>query len=133
MAAWRHKMTVRMHQTDSAGVVFYANLFVMAHECYESWLEQYLSLSEILRRDIQIPIAHAEADYDLPLSLSDEVTIELALAQKKTTSFTLQYTFITENGRQAAHVKTVHVVIDSRTRQPVQIPSFLEKALSNVD
>lgn len=121
-----------MHQTDSAGVVFYANLFVMAHDCYESWLEQYISLSEILQLDIQIPIVHAEADYGLPLCLSDHVMIELALAKKQSTSFTMQYAFKNANGDQTAQVQTVHVVIDSQTRKPIEIPSFLQDALTSL-
>ena len=132
MATQEYKTKVRMHHTDSAGVVFYANLFVMAHDCYESWLEQYISLSEILRRNIQIPIVHAEADYRLPLRLSEHVTIELTLAKKQSTSFTLQYTFMNADCQQTAQVQTVHVVIDSHTHQPIKIPSFLQDALAGL-
>ena len=121
-----------MHQTDSAGVVFYANLFVMAHDCYESWLEQYISLPDVLQRNIHIPIIHAEADYRLPIRLSDQITIELTLAQKKQTSFTMQYIFKNANGDQTAQVQTVHVVIDSQTRKPIEIPSFLQDVLASL-
>jgi len=132
MATWNYKTTVRMHQTDAAGVVFYANLFVMAHDCYENRLEQYASLSEILQRNIHIPIVRAEADYRLPIRLSDQITIELTLAKKQKTSFTLEYTFKNANGEIVAQVQTVHVVIDSRTRQPVEFPSFLQDALADL-
>lgn len=132
MATQEYKTKIRMHQTDSAGVVFFANLFVMAHDCYESWLEQYTSLSEILRQDIQIPIVHAEADYRLPIHLSDQVRIDLALAQKKSTSFSLQYTFTNADGEETAGVQTVHVVINSHTRKPIELPSFLQDALATL-
>lgn len=132
MAKWEVKTTVRMHMTDAAGVVFYANLFVLAHDYYERWLEQYITLSEILEKDIQIPIVHAEADYNLPIRLSDSITIELALVKKQSTSFTLQYTFLNADGKPAAQVQTVHVVIDGQTRQPMKIPAFLEEALSSL-
>ncbi len=130
MAKWQTKANVRLHLTDSAGVVFYANLFVMAHNCYESWLEQTISLSEILQKGIQIPIVHAEADYRLPIRLSDQITIELASVKKESTSFGLQYTFLNSNKEQAAQVQTVHAVIDSRTRRPLELPAFLQDALA---
>lgn len=132
MAKWVTQTTIRMHMTDAAGVVFYANLFVMAHDCYESWLEQYLRVSEILQKGLQIPIVHAEADYKLPIRVSDSIMIELTLAKKQTTSFTMQYTFLNAAGQQAATVQTVHVVIDARTRQPIEIPSFLQDALASL-
>lgn len=132
MAKQEYETKVRMHHTDSAGVVFYANLFVMAHDCYESWLEQYISLSDVLQRDIQIPIIHAEADFRRPLCLSDQIAIELALAEKQQTSFTLRYSIKKANGDQAAQVQTVHVVIDGRTGKPIEIPSFLQDALASL-
>ena len=132
MAKWATQTTIRMHMTDAAGVIFYANLFVMAHDCYESWLERHIPLSGILQKGIQIPIVHTEADYKQPMRVSDPITIELALAKKKTTSFTLQYTFLNAAGQQAATVQTVHVVIDARTRQPLEIPSFLQDALASL-
>jgi 1,4-dihydroxy-2-naphthoyl-CoA hydrolase len=130
MVKQKYKTKVRRHQTDSAGMVFYANLFVLAHDSYESWLEQHISLSDVLQRNIHIPIVHAEADYHLPIRLSDQITIELTLAQKKQTSFTMQYVLKNADGDQTAQVQTVHVVIDSQTQKPIEIPSFLQDALA---
>lgn len=132
MAIWEHKTTVRLHHTDSAGVIFYANLFVMAHDCYESWLEQYVSLSEILQRNIQIPIIHAETDCRLPIRLSDRITIEMTMAKKQKTSFVLKYVFKNADDEQTAQVQTVHAVIDGQTHQSLEIPAFLQDALANL-
>jgi 1,4-dihydroxy-2-naphthoyl-CoA hydrolase len=118
-----------MHQTDAAGVVFYANLFVMAHDCYEAWLNQYVLLSDLIDLGVHIPIAHAEADYKLPIPLSEEVTIVPELVNKKHTSYTILYTFKKEDGQCAATVQTVHVCIDGTTRKPIKIPSIIEGAL----
>ena len=120
-----------MHHTDTAGVAFYANVFIIAHECYEHWLEQFLSLSDVFKSgDIHIPIVHAEADYRLPMYLADAITVELTLAEKRKTSFSLSYTFRNPEGKQAAEAKTTHAVIDSQTRKPVKIPHVLQDALA---
>ena len=128
----KHKTKIRMHHTDSAGVVFYANLFVMAHDCYEIWMDNYISLADILQQNIQIPIVHAEADYTLPIRLSDEMTIEMTLVKKRRSSFALQYLFRNADGEQAALVKTVHAVINGPTRQSIKIPPILQDALSSL-
>ena len=122
-----------MHHTDVAGVAFYANVFIIAHECYEHWLEQFLPLSDVFKSgDIHIPIVHAEADYRLPMYLSDEITVELALAEKRKTSFSLAYTFLNADGKRTAQAKTVHAVIDSQTRKPVKLTQVLQDALSSL-
>ena len=121
-----------MHQTDSAGVVFYADLFVMAHDCYETWLEKYSPLADILQKGIHIPIVHAEADYKLSIHLSETIAIEMTLLKKQQTSFTLNYIFKNADGQQAAHLQTVHAVINGQTRRPIEIPSFLQDALANL-
>ena len=129
---YEYKTNVRMHQTDSAGVVFYSNLFVMAHDCYEAWLNSYISLAEILQSNIQIPIVHAEADYKLPIGVSDEITIEMSLEKQQQSSFTLHYRFKKTGDQTAAQVQTVHAVIDGQTHQSIEIPPVLQEALASL-
>ena len=126
----KYKTTIRLDHTDAAGVVFYANLFVLAHDCFEDWLGQHISLSELLGGNLQTPVVHTEADYKLPMCLSDSITIEMTIAKKQQTSFALQYTFMNSEGQQTASVQTVHVAIDSQTRRPVDVPPFLQDALA---
>lgn len=121
-----------MYHTDAAGVVFYANLFIMAHDCYEQWMGSYMPISEILSSNIEIPIVHAHADYHEPIRLSDEIAIQMSLVEKKQTSYTLLFTFINPAGDPAAHIKTTHVVIDSQTRKQVNIPEPLLEGLSTL-
>lgn len=121
-----------MYHTDAAGVVFYANLFVMAHDCYEQWMGSYMPISEILSSNIQIPIVHAHADYLEPIRLSDEMTIQMSLVEKKQTSYTLLFTFINPVGEPSAHVQTTHAVIHGQTRKQVDIPQPLLDGLSTL-
>ncbi|MHC5082786.1 MAG: acyl-CoA thioesterase [Planctomycetota bacterium] len=129
MPAQKYTTKIRMPHVDSAGVVFYANLFVLAHECYESWLEQFVCLSDLLEQGTHLPIVHAEADYQKPIRLWDEVTIEMKAEQIKQHSYTLEYQFKDAEGNQTASAKTVHVAIDSQTRKAIDIPAFLRDAL----
>ena len=130
--AWEYKTTVRLYHTDAAGVVFYADLFLLAHDCFEDWLGQYVSLSELIDGDVVSPVIHTEADYYMPIRLSDPIFIEMTLAQIKTSSFTLRYIFKNADNKEAAQVQTTHVTINSQTRQAIEIPAFLQNALSEL-
>ncbi|MHC5121434.1 MAG: acyl-CoA thioesterase [Planctomycetota bacterium] len=89
---YTYQTTIRLHHTDAAGVVFFSHLFVIAHDAYETFLESHLRLNAILSEGVYIiPIVHAEADYLLPLSLSEKIRVELCLEQKGSSSFDLGY------------------------------------------
>jgi hypothetical protein len=45
---YTYQTTIRLHHTDAAGVVFFSNLFVIAHDAYESFLESHLTLNTLL-------------------------------------------------------------------------------------
>jgi len=128
---YKYQTAIRLHLTDAAGVVYFANLFVLAHECYESFLDQERSLASIIeQKEFIIPIVHAEADYRMPLKLSEKIVIEMALGKTANTSFELSFKFINESSELAAEVKTTHVVLQQSTRKPAKIPQFLKTSLS---
>jgi len=130
---YKYQTVIRLHLTDAAGVVYFANLFVLAHECYESFLAQDTSLGSIIEQaEFVIPIVHAEADYRMPLKLSEKVVIEMALSKTANSSFELGFTFINESSQVTAEVKTTHTVLQQKTQKPVKIPQFLKTALGRL-
>ena len=42
---YEYNTAIRMQHTDAYGVVFFASVFVLAHECYESFFERTVSLA----------------------------------------------------------------------------------------
>src|SRR5438067_10122009 len=66
--AYEHRLRVRFHDTDPAGIVFFANIFVYCHEAFEEMLRALgLPLDELIRSKEQIlPLGHAEADFKKP-------------------------------------------------------------------
>jgi len=123
------KTKIRLCHTDALGIAYYSAIFVLAHECYESFLD----IAAILKEGKYIiPIVHAEADYKAPLELSDDITIEMTLAKTGNSSFTLEYEMINQRSQIAAKVKTVHSVLDRKTRKPVEIPALIAGRLSEI-
>lgn len=73
MPAFIYKRRIAFHETDAAGVVYFANFFHLAEEAETHALA---SLGSVLTHDgFLYPRVHAEADYRAPLFFFDEVAV----------------------------------------------------------
>ncbi len=131
---YKYETVIRMHHTDAAALVFYAEVFVLAHECYESFLEeQGLSLASMITEgDYIAPIVHAKADLKAAMRMSDRITIEMQLARTGKSSYELAYKFTNQKGKITTEITTIHAVIDKNTSRPIRIPEELEKVLQKL-
>ena len=131
---YKYETVIRMHHTDAAGLVFYAEVFVLAHECYESFLEEHrMSLASMLTEgDYIAPIVHAKADLKAAMRMSDRITIEMDLARTGKSSYELAYKFTNAQGKITTEITTIHAVIDKNTSHPIRIPQEFEKVLREI-
>jgi len=120
-----------LKDTDAAGVIFFVNYFVFAHETYELFLEEIgYSLRRIIEQEsFLLPIVHAESDYHQMIRVEDEITIVLNVDKIGRTSFTLVYDYFLENQELVGSVKTVHVCVDKTTLKKRPIPEDFQLAL----
>ncbi len=125
--------SVRLHDTDAAGLLFFANQFKMAHDCYESFLyDNGLSFLTILaERDYLLAIVHAEADFTKTLAVGQELTIEMKASRIGNTSFTLGYRILSDEG-EVGTVSTVHVCVDVDTGRKRALPEELVEVLEEL-
>ncbi|OQY07494.1 MAG: hypothetical protein B6I25_01670 [Planctomycetales bacterium 4572_13] len=127
---YHYQTTIRLHQTDAAGVVFFSHLFVIAHDAYESFLESRLPLNAVLSDGKYIiPIVRAQADYLLPLALSEKICVELSLDQIGESSFSLNYIVKNSNMESAARLKTTHAIRLKKNQEKVPVPDSVKNAL----
>lgn len=118
-----YRSVIRLHHTDAAGVVFFVSLFALAHECYEAFLDTAIPLGQLLDDgDIVIPIVHADADFKLPLRVSDPVRIEMVARAIGQTSFALDYVFRMTDDSIAAQVSTVHAAVSKASQESTAVP-----------
>ena len=131
MTNFKTQRVVRLRDTDAAGVIFFANYFIFAHETYELFLEEigYSPRRIIQQESFLLPIVHAESDYHQMIGLEDEISIVLSVNRIGKTSFTLVYNYFLENQELVGSVKTVHVCVDKSTLKKRPIPSELRQAL----
>ena len=124
-----YETVLRLGQTDSAGIAYYASVFDIIHECYESFLD----IAAILKEGkYLIPIVHAEADYRAVMELSDRITVEMSLEGTGRSSFTLVYRLTSQRGEVTAEAKTVHSVVDSNSGKSIEIPDSIRDRIGEL-
>lgn len=116
---------VRMHDTDMAGILYFARQFRFVHDALEDFIEsEGLKFDRLFKEShFLFVIAHAEADYLAPLSVGDKLEVHLFVEKIGISSFTLSYHIYKDQHLLVGTAKTVHVTIDAKTRQKITIPT----------
>ncbi|MBI3602596.1 MAG: acyl-CoA thioesterase [Candidatus Omnitrophica bacterium] len=125
-----YKTQIYLHDTDAAGLIFFANQLKIVHNAYEQLLEKFgCSFQSMLRGGKYfLPIVHAESDYKTPLFVGDQIAITVRVGHIGHTSFSFEY--ILKRGKTlVGTVKTVHVSVNTKTRRKMPLPMRMRKAL----
>ena len=123
MEMTRHTVTVRLHYTDAAGVLFYGRLFELAQEALEEALAAGgLPLGELLSDGaFRLPVVHADADYAAPVRAGDVLEVRLTFAAGDR-SLRVGADFVDAAGRQVAAARVVHASVSVATGTAVPLP-----------
>ncbi|MDQ7063604.1 MAG: thioesterase family protein [candidate division KSB1 bacterium] len=126
-----YETSIKFHETDAAGRLFFAHQLKLAHDAYEAFLQTSgLPLAIIVQdRPYDLPIVHAESDYLAPLFVGDKIRIELTVERIGNSSFTLGYDFRGQNGQSVGRAKTVHVAVNSKTGEKMALPEEVRRIL----
>lgn len=130
-----HHHTVRLHETDGAGILFHAHIFTMAHIAHDEMLAAAgLPIAEIIEsHPFSIPLVHIEADFHHPIRLGEHLTLQVYLQKKGEHSFTLKTLINEESGsgtpRCKASVTTVHVTIEVANGNSIPLPEVVQQLL----
>lgn len=121
---FEYHSTIKMHETDAAGVLFFANQFKLVHDAYESLLESRgLSLKDLLANTaFRLPIVHAETDFKAPLRVGDRVVVRLKIKKTGHSSFTLAHEIYKDGALLTGAGETVHVCIDKNSGAKIPLP-----------
>ncbi|MBF2033986.1 MAG: acyl-CoA thioesterase [Leptolyngbyaceae cyanobacterium T60_A2020_046] len=117
--AFEYQRTVRLADTDAAGVTYFANVLTFCHEAYEASLEAIgIDVrSFFAQSSVSVPIVYAEIDFRRPLYSGDVVVIQLSPQALDSHSFETTYRLSTQDGRLVATALTRHVCLELATRQ----------------
>lgn len=126
-----YETKIQMHHTDAAGVLFFGDQFKMIHDAYQAMFESAgVRFADMFReKEYYLPIVHAESDFKRPLYVGDKILIEVETENTGSTSFTLIYKLLNENGDTVGTAKTVHVSVDAKTKEKTPLPEKIKKIL----
>ena len=119
----RHSVTVRLHHTDAAGVLFYGRLFELVQEAFEEALRAGgLPLAAALRDGgFGLPVVHAEADYAAPVRVGDSLDVRLTF-EAGDRSLRVDAEIADGAGRAVGAARVVHAAVDPVTGAAVPLP-----------
>lgn len=122
------KNKVRMHDTDMAGILYFANQFRFVHDAFEDFVEmEGITFQQVLQKeDFLFVIVHVEADYLGHLTIGDNLDIHVSVENIGNSAFTILYYIYKKNGFLVGKAKTVHVTLDKATRKKMPIPEHLK-------
>jgi 1,4-dihydroxy-2-naphthoyl-CoA hydrolase len=125
-----YKTQIRLHDTDAAGIIFFANQFKIIHDAYELLLEKFgFSFPAMFKGGKYfLPIVHAESDYKARLGVGEKIEISIRVGHIGETSFSFEYA-IHRGKTLVGTAKTVHVTINQKKGTKIALPDSLRKAL----
>lgn len=126
---------INFFDADPAGIMFFANIFRLAHSAYEEMITSAgFERDYFFDEEYAIPILHADVDFVKPMFPGSVLSVEIAVKTVKDTSFELQYHFKNEDGELTARLRTVHVFITRSDWEKSAIPSeFLGYLLMHME
>ena len=135
-----HAMDIRVYyeDTDSGGVVYYANYLKFAERARTELLRDSGFENQTLKENegILIVVRRIEADYHKSAKLDDLLTVETEVIQLKNASFAMKQSIFCpkDNASNKSLLFTLHVTlacIDANTSRPTAIPEALKSNFKN--
>ena len=131
--AYKSEAPIRFNQCDPAGVMYFSESFVLAHQL----IEDFMVVSGIgwaswfSHPKLAFPLVHASCDYRSPLKAGMKCSLHLAidrLSLSTVTFITQAYMDVCEN-RNSFVVKTVHTAMDKVENQKAEFTKGIYQQL----
>jgi 1,4-dihydroxy-2-naphthoyl-CoA hydrolase len=120
---YSHPMTVRMYDTDAAGILYFGNQFRFVHDTFETIMAKNgFTFQRFFDQEPYLfVIVHAESSYRSSLFVGDEIVVDVTVIHIGTTSFQSSYEIL-RDGEVVGQAKIVHVCINKETRVKQELP-----------
>ena len=131
MLSHEQPVTIRFEDADPAGVVFYPRAIALAHAIVEDMISRSpLGWAGWFASPMHAaPMRHAEADFLLPMRAGETFAARATVERLGGTSVSFLVEFSGAEGGIAARIRTVHVLIDKASGQPVPLTPEIRRAM----
>ena len=121
------------HDTDSGGVVYYANYLKFLEEARtEAMKEIGLEIRTLVRKGIQFVVRRQEIDYKSPAFYGDTLNVETWISAISAAQLTFEASVKNQEGLLLSSAKTFLVCVDSKLK-PQAIPQELKDNLRKLE
>jgi 1,4-dihydroxy-2-naphthoyl-CoA hydrolase len=131
-----YSRTVRLADTDAAGVIYFAQIFNLCHEAYEEALASSGIDLKALVRDatVALPIVHSSLDCLRPIFWGDRLLVRLRVSQLRERSFETAYEIVSQSDPETLLAQAIarHVCIHPQTRAKVPLPEAIARSLASL-
>jgi 4-hydroxybenzoyl-CoA thioesterase len=126
-----HKV-VRFGHCDPAGIIYYPQYFMLAHDCKEDWFRDGVGypLKQMITIDRRgFPIVKLEAEFVRASRLGDDLEFEITVRAIGATSLKVDYRCVCGE-EERVRIKSVLVMTDLDSGLAVPIPDWLRERLT---
>ncbi len=133
MKTFTVKRRINFFDCDPAGIIFYSRVFDFAHSAYEQLIQSIDKEKDYWNNDkYVVPIIRSESNYLKPMKYEDEIFIKVRVSELRSSSFELSYNMENESDKLLCSVKTVHVFVDRKSWEKMEIPNHIREGLERL-
>jgi acyl-CoA thioester hydrolase/1,4-dihydroxy-2-naphthoyl-CoA hydrolase len=127
---FKKEIQLRFREADPAGILFFGNVFALAHDCFEDFIQAagFTWQEWFKTKEYMIPIRHTESNYLKPFIPGDKYQITATVARIGDSSFQMKYIFSQESNIHA-DVRMTHTFLDAKTKQKISVPELVRNRL----
>lgn len=121
---------IRFRQADPAQIMFFGEVFNLVHDAFEEFLDAAkIPWADWFNHpDYIAPLKQAHAEYYSPFKPGYHVEIQSFVKDIRNSSFLMEYHFYNK-GILLATANTLHVFVNRKTGDKIQIPQSFKSAL----
>ena len=125
------RIRVEYHHTDQMGIVHHSNYVKFFEFARTEWLRAVgLTYAEMERRGVMMPIVEVQVKYRQPAYYDELIRVRAIVEEMPMARMTFKYEIYGEDDRPIATGLTTLGFIDSVTRRPQRVPSWLLEVLN---
>lgn len=130
MKSFDTRIRVEYHHTDQMGIVHHSNYVKFFEFARTEWLRAVgLTYAEMERRGVMMPIVEVQVKYRQPAYYDELIRVRAIVEEMPMARMTFKYEIYGEDDRPIATGLTTLGFIDSVTRRPQRVPSWLYDVL----
>ncbi len=132
MSEFSWPVRVYYEDTDSGGVVYYANYLKFMERARTEYLRNLgFEQDELAQQGLIFAVHRAEVDYIKPARFNNALTVTANISQQKKVSLTFEQEVLNEEGELCSRGTIKIVCLDSESFKPKPIPEVILRTIPN--